>query len=381
VMEMFLRILSLLLCQRVIFVMKEFTRDSQDKLENLVKQVKKHNKDFKRVIVVHNQQTISTRSVLDAIIQKAGDKYAQAKETPDGRIRIDGMWQDKIHGNITYYETADTIHFFLVSNCELKDDQSGWNRKEYNDMVIEAIRSKLYGDTNRMSMNILEAVTRKAQQNMQFFLKDWDSSMRILPAELNEKMGVFVPATIQTPSQELAPNDIFPFNEELSLMTPYSTDAPFAMAKVRVVDVGVQSESLQELQGTWFEDMVKRQIVVYFRAPGLRPENNTSNFIRFSFDRRDNWVEISVKLIAPKLETCTRNNAAIPINNSKGVFRVPFPEDRRFLIPSAGDDFYKNRVKISNGEVFITFDLEADAILDTPVATTNTSPMIGVTSQ
>jgi len=56
-----------------------------------------------------------------------------------------------------------------------------------------------------------------------------------------------------------------------------------------------------------------------------------------------------------------RGNVAPIITDCKGIYRATLPDDRRFLVPT-NEKFYQENIKIADGEIWVTLELEPDTI-------------------
>jgi anion-transporting ArsA/GET3 family ATPase len=361
--EVFLRSLILNLSDRVIFVTNKFDRPTQEKLVNLIKQLKKARKEVssqRRVLVVHNLSSVHHKVVLQEKIALVEGCYTTqdptlSVEDDEGADVSQVAWATKQYDGITVYDTSLVTHFFLVNDTAADTDD--FKPREYNALVIKALKNKLY-ETNPVQQPMLLNLIKFAREQLTYFLEGWSQNHYLVPivSEDNTKNGGILPYKLPGDGDTLL-NDFFLNPKLKEALEPVEIDH-WPLTRMRFVDSGVMSETVQELQGTWFVDKNKNKFIIYIRAPGFSASKRNQSNMRFVWDRIENWVEVHVKLDMPVAKPGFEIGGPAPrIRDARGVHRCNFPEDERYLLP-VNPKFYEEDVQVQDGEIWITLGME-----------------------
>jgi hypothetical protein len=155
-------------------------------------------------------------------------------------------WAEKQYDGITVYDTSLVTHFFLVN--DMAADTQDFKPREYNALVIKALKNKLY-ETDPVQQPMLQNLIKFATGQLHYFLEGWSQNHYLVPeiAEDNNKNGGLLPYVLPEDNEALLPNDFF-LNPKLKEGLEQVELDPWPLTRMRFVDSGVMSETVQELQ-------------------------------------------------------------------------------------------------------------------------------------
>jgi len=374
--EMVKRALIVQTAQTMIFVTSKFDRDSQEKLSCLMSQMARQRKPASRtnrIIVVHNGIDATEKSVLQNHIEEVKQCYSMK---PSEHVQDWGWEVDKDHETgVTFYKTEYCLHLFLVNHA--KHDHL--NGIEHNLKTMNRLKVMIHSIIpSLMSYPIFSTLVQNLMTQLPLFLKEpqWvPDYSRFFPFE--EQLGVthLVPAKLPTEQEdpeywasrteettwvdEIAPDGKL---EEIALEQEGELP-PFELAKVRVASGVAISDTVKDLEGTWFvSDVItetngtkKSELVVVLNGVNFSLERlGPENFV-VRFYQRKGELHLRVKIPAPTPPKGCQAHAEAPhLLDTWGQFTCKFPEEFILDGRSIASFYDKEFVKVVDGALHLT---------------------------
>jgi len=162
-------------------------------------------------------------------------------------------WSKKGEDGFNYYESKHTNHYFLVDDDA--PEVNGFNPKEYNKRILAAIRQELHS-TDIINQPLLQNLLAYMREQLHYYLKDWEEHYYVRPEIFGNHEGAIFPAELVAQSDneetseeyERLPPNFFLHPKYDGRLEDIERETLWDLNKIKFVDTGVQSETMQDLQ-------------------------------------------------------------------------------------------------------------------------------------